>query len=110
MIIAMVLCLVLITGTYWIIARYRERPASIANYEKIINRLLKKLSRSGFKKEHSEHVYEFLNRIKLQQDFQDSQLDKIFETYSKIKYARGMQQEVIIKRFQKMVSDWKVPN
>ncbi len=110
MIIAMVLCLVLITGAYWIIARYREKPASIANYEKIINRLLKKLSRSGFKKESSEHVYEFLNRIKLQQNFQDSQLDKIFETYSKIKYARGMQQEVIIKRFQKMVSDWKLPN
>ncbi len=110
MIIALVICLVLITGTYWLIARYRERPAAIANYEKIINRLLKKLSRSGYKKLPSEHVYEFLSRIKQQQNFDDSQLTKIFETYSKIKYAKGLQQEVVIKRFQQMVSDWKLPH
>jgi len=109
MIIALVICMVFITGTYWLVARYRERPAAIADYEKIINRLLKKLSRSGYKKLPSEDVYEFLKRIKHQQNFDDTQLTKIFETYSKIKYARDLQQEVVIKRFQQMVSDWKAP-
>ncbi len=109
MVIALVICLVLITGGYWLISWYRERPVPIAEYEKIFNRLLKKLSKMGFKKIPSEHVYEFLKRIKTEHNFQDSQLDSIFETYSKIKYARGLQQEVIIKRFQQMVSDWKIP-
>ena len=39
----------------------------------------------------------------------DSQLDKIFETYSKIKYARGLQQQNVISLFRKMVSEWTLP-
>jgi len=108
MIIALVISMVLITGTYWLIAWYRERPAPVPEYEKIIKRLLRKLSRKGYKRIPSEHVFEFLERIRLQQNFQDSQLDKIFVTYSKIKYSRGLQKQAVIKLFRQMVAEWKV--
>ena len=109
MVLTLVMCLVFVTGIYWIIALYKERPAPIAEYEKIINQLLKKLARSGYKRAPSEHVYEFLDRLKAQHNFKDSQLEKIFETYSKIKYARGLQQQQVIMLFRKMVSEWKLP-
>ena len=110
MVITLVICMVFITGIYWLIAWYRERPPAIADYETIINRLLKKLSKLGYKKEPSEHVYEYLQRLKNQQNFEDPQLQKIFETYSKIKYARGLQQQNVIRRFSRMVTEWKCPS
>lgn len=109
MVIMLVLCLVFVTGSYWLIAWYRERPVPLAEYEKIFNQLLKKLSKSGYHKEPSEHVYEFLQRLKNQQNFYDAQLEKIMETYSKIKYARGLHQQNVIKLFQKMVTEWRLP-
>jgi len=107
MVIALVICLVVITGSYWLIAMYRERPARPPEYEKIINQLLTKLARKGFQKDPAEDVYEFLERIQQQHQFRDEQLTKIFTAYSKIKYARGYQREIIIKRLRQMVSEWK---
>ena len=107
MVIALVICLVVITGSYWLIAWYRDRPARPPVYEKIIQQLLGKLARKGFIKHPAEHVYEFLERIRLQQHFHDEQLTKIFDAYSRIKYARGYQKEVVIKRFRQMVAEWK---
>ena len=107
MVIALVICLVVITGSYWLIAMYRERPARPPEYEKIINQLLTKLARKGFQKDPAEDVYEFLERIQQQHQFRDEQLTKIFTAYSKIKYARGYQRETIIKRLRQMVSEWK---
>ncbi len=107
MVIALVICLVVITGSYWLIAWYRDRPARPPVYEKIIQQLLGKLARKGFIKHPAEHVYEFLERIRLQQHFHDEQLTRIFDAYSRIKYARGYQKEVVIKRFRQMVAEWK---
>ena len=109
MVITLVICLVFITGAYWLIAWYKGRSAPIAEYEKIFNRLLKKLSTSGYKKAPSEHVYEFLKRLQEQQNFSDLQLEQIFKTYSKIKYSRGQQQKDVINLFRKMVSEWRLP-
>ncbi len=110
MVLALVICMVIITSAYWLIAWYRERPPAIAEYEKIINQLLKKLARKGLLKKPSEHVYEFLERIKLQQNFEDPQLNKIFEAYSKIKYGRSLQQQTVIDYFRQMVIEWNPDN
>lgn len=109
MVIALVICMVAITALYWFIAWFKERPAAIAEYEKVFNQLLRKLARPGYPKHPAEHVYEYLERLKREQDFDDPALHKIFETYSKIKYARGLQQQNVIKRFHQMVTEWKFP-
>lgn len=108
MVIALVFGLVLISGAYWAVSWYRERPSPLPVYEKKVNQLLKKLSRYGYKKNSSEHVYEFLDRIKQQHNYRDGQLEKIFEVYSKIKYARGFKKQTILRRFYKMVSEWRI--
>ena len=108
MVIALVICLVIITGSYWLIAWYRERPPAAPDYEKIVKRLLKKLAKKGYVRSPSEHVYEFLDRIRLQQNFQDPQLEKILRSYSKIKYAKGFQRQTVIGRFRQMVNEWKI--
>ncbi len=108
MIIALVVSLAAISGLYILIGWYRQRPDAAPEYEQIIQSLLRKLERQGFNKRSDEDVYEFLQRIKRERHYADSELDRIFSTYSKIKYAHGYQQAVIIKRFRKMVLAWKV--
>lgn len=108
MVIALVISLAGISGLYVLIAWLRERPPAAPDYEQIIRQLLKKLKRKGFEKQPSEDVHEFLQRIKHQHHFEDAELEDIFNTYNKIKYAKGYQQAVIIKRFRKMVAQWRV--
>ena len=108
MMIALVICFSTITGFYWLVSWYRDRPSPPPVYEKIIQRLLKKLARKGYQRKPSEHVFEFLDRIQQQQDFHDPQLQRIFSIYSKIKYARGFQNDSVIRRFQQLVADWEV--
>ena len=107
MVIALVISLASISGLYVLIAWLRERPPAAADYEQIIRQVLKKLKRRGLEKRPSEDVYEFLQRIQREQQFEDAELEKIFITYSKIKYAHGYQLQTIIKRFRKMVNDWE---
>jgi len=109
MVITLVICLVLITGAYWLISWYRERPGKPADYEIIINKLLKKLARSGYKRQPSEYLEEFLTRMDSEQGYQDEKLEKIFQVYNKIKYARGYQRQAIIDRFRQLASEWKLP-
>ena len=107
MVIMLVIGVVTITGGYWLISWYRERPPAPPEYEKILNQLLTKLNRKGYHRRPSEHVYEFLERIKLEKNFEDKNLEQIFNTYNKIKYANGYQKKTIIDRFRKMVTEWK---
>ncbi|MDJ0880614.1 MAG: DUF3488 and transglutaminase-like domain-containing protein [Gammaproteobacteria bacterium] len=108
MVIALVIGLVLITGSYWLISWYRDLPERPADYEIIINRLLKKLERSGYQRKPSEYLHEFLVRIEKEQGYQDEDLEKIFTVYNKIKYARGYQRENVIKRFRQLSQEWRL--
>lgn len=108
MVITLVISLVFITGGYWLFGWYRERPTRPAEYELIINKLLKKLARSGYQRKPSEHSEEFLGRIKREQNFQDQKLGEIFQVYNKIKYAQGYQKQTVINRFRQMVVEWKI--
>lgn len=108
MVITLVISLVLITGTYWLISWYRDRPERPADYEIIINKLLKKLERSGYQRKPAEVLNEFLARIESEQDYHDENLEKIFAVYHKIKYARGYQRENVIKRLRQLSNEWQL--
>lgn len=110
MVIALVICLVAITGGYWLVGWYRSRPLPPPVYEKIIDQLLRKLARKGYQRMPSEHLPEFLQRIRQHQDFEDEELENIIRVYTRIKYARGYQKQAILMRFQKMVADWRMPS
>lgn len=109
MIIALVFSIMFITGGYWLISWYRERPAKPARYEIILKQLLKKLSRYGLSKAPSETLHEFLQRVQSENQFNDPQLEKIFAAYNRIKYAQGYQKQAVINRFGQMVAQWKYP-
>ena len=108
MVIALVISLIMITGAYWLFSWYRDRPERPAEYEIIINRLLKKLARSGYRRKPSEYLNEFLARIARDQDYYDQELEKIFEVYNKIKYAKGYQRDNVIKRFRQLSQEWRL--
>lgn len=106
MVIAMVICLVAVTLGYGLIAWYRERPPGLPEYEKIANRLFRKLKRLGYTRIPSEHIFEFLHRLQQDHRFSDPELNEIFDIYNRIKYASGYQRQQILTVFRKKVNDW----
>ena len=88
MVFALVFLLLSVTGLYWLIVRYRERPPKPEAYEILFKRVLKKLSKRGFQKRPSEDTRAFLERV-ADRDFpQRDQLADIVELYNRIKYGR----------------------
>jgi len=88
MVFAMVFLLLSVTGLFWLIVRYRERPPKPEAYEILFKRVLKKLSKRGFQKRPSEDTRAFLERV-ADRDFpQREQLADIVELYNRIKYGR----------------------
>lgn len=88
MVFALIFLLLAVTGLYWLIVRYRERPPRPEAYEILFKRLLKKLSKRGFRKRPSEDTRAFLERV-ADRDFpQREQLADIVELYNRIKYGR----------------------
>lgn len=88
MVFALVFLLLSVTGLFWLIVRYRERPPKPEAYEILFKRVLKKLSKRGFQKRPSEDTRAFLERV-ADRDFpQREQLAGIVELYNRIKYGR----------------------
>ena len=88
MVFALVFLLLSVTGLFWLIVRYRERPPKPEAYEILFKRVLKKLSKRGFQKRPSEDTRAFLERV-ADRDFpQREQLADIVELYNRIKYGR----------------------
>ncbi len=88
MIFALVFLLLLVTALYWFIAWYRERPPRPQAYEMMFNRLLKKLSKRGFRKQPAEDTRAFLARLPQDVLPQRDQIAAIVELYNRIKYGR----------------------
>ncbi len=88
MVFALVFMLLTVTGLFWFIVWYRERPPKPEAYEIQFGRLLKKLSRRGFQKRPSEDSRAFLERISDRDFPQREQLADIVELYNRIKYGR----------------------
>jgi hypothetical protein len=88
MVFALVFLLLGVTGFYWLIVRFRERPPRPEAYEILFKRLLKKLSRLGFQKRPSEDSRAFLERVADRGFPQLEELADIVELYNGIKYGR----------------------
>lgn len=88
MVFALVFLLLGVTGLYWLIVRYRERPPKPEAYEILFKRVLKKLSKRGFQKRPSEDTRAFLERVADRGFLQREQLADIVELYNRIKYGR----------------------
>lgn len=88
MIIALVVLLASVSGSFWLISWYRERPVKPAPYEIYFRRFLRKMSRIGFDKQDSEDSRHFLHRINKSGIEQNQQVSKIIKLYILIKYGR----------------------
>ncbi len=88
MVIALVLLLLAVTGSFWLVTWYRERPPRPAAYELQFRRLQKKLARHGIEKKPSEDSRAFLRRISAEEFPGRDQLAPIIELYNRIKYGR----------------------
>ena len=89
MVIALVILLVSVSGSFWLIGWYRERPLKPAAYEIYFRRFLRKMSRIGFDKQKSEDCRDFLYRVNRSGIEQIEQVAKIVNLYILIKYGRG---------------------
>jgi transglutaminase-like putative cysteine protease len=88
MVFALVFLLLSVTALFWFIAWYRERPPRPQAYEMLFNRLLKKLSKKGFRKNPAEDTRAFLQRLPQREFEQREQIAGIIELYNHIKYGR----------------------
>ncbi len=88
MMFTLVFLLLAVTALYWFTAWYRERPPRPQVYEALFNRLLRKLSRKGFRKEPAEDTRAFLDRLPRDDFAQREQIASIVELYNHIKYGR----------------------
>ena len=104
MVIALVIMLVAVTGSFWLIAWYRELPPRPPGYEILFRRLLRKLARRGFEKKPSEDSRAFLQRIPAQQLAQPDQLARIIDLYNRIKYGRHGDSTLLLKQMRSMIN------
>ncbi len=88
MVIALVILLVSVSGSFWLLGWYRERPLKPAAYEIYFRRFLRKMTRIGFDKQKSEDYRHFLYRIDQSGIEQNELIAKIISLYILIKYGR----------------------
>jgi transglutaminase-like putative cysteine protease len=108
MVFAMMFLLLLVTGSYWLVGYYRERPAKPEAYEIYFKTLLKKLKKMGLEKKPSEHSREFLLRIETTDFKQKTQLSKIIELYNLIKYGSAKPNDLALNNLRSLVNSIKV--
>ena len=103
MVFALVILVVVVIGVFWSVTRYRERPPKPAAYEVLFNRLLKKLSKRGLKKDPAEDTRAFLVRVTTKDFPQSEQLANIVELYNRIKYGHKSNSEAALGHLRSMV-------
>jgi len=105
---ALTFMLLLVTGSYWLVSRYRERPVKPEAYEVYFKRLLRKLKKLSLVKKPSEDSREFLRRIESSEIKQKPELAKIIELYNLIKYGAGKQNALALNHLRSLVNSIKV--
>ena len=107
MIITLVITMVALLAVYGLISWYRDRPPRPVEFETIMNAVLKKLARAGFRRRPSEALSEFVARIDVEHQQHDRQLERIVDAYTRIKYAKGYGSDAVLRSFRRMVAEWK---
>lgn len=103
MIITLVVLLLTVTGSFWLVTWYRERPPAPAYYDRQFNRLLRKLARRGIEKKPSEDVRAFLRRVSAEDLPQREQLERIVDLYSRIKYGRNGNSPAALRQMHALI-------
>jgi hypothetical protein len=89
MVFALVLLLISVTALFWFVVWYRERPPAPEAYETLFRRLLKKLSKRGYKMQPSEDARAFAARLPREEFPEGAQIERIADLYNQIKYGRS---------------------
>ncbi len=105
MVFAMVLLIGAVTGSFWLIVWYRERPPRPAAYEVQLRRLSKKLARQGLRRKPAEDTRAFLRRIDASGYPQRDRLARIIELYNRLKYGRDADSESALVDLRSLVND-----
>ncbi len=108
MIIALVVLLVSVSGLFWFINWYRERPAKPEQYEILFKQFIKKMSRLGFQKKNSEDARQFLQKLAPLEVRQNQQITQFVELYNQIKYGRENNSAKQIKELNDLVDSIRV--
>jgi transglutaminase-like putative cysteine protease len=108
MVFALVIMLLSVTGGYWFIGWFRERPARPEAYEIYLNQLLKKLKKMGLEKQPSEDTRAFLQRVESSGVSQRTQVSKFIDLYNLIKYGSGQRDAVSLGNLRSLVHSIKV--
>ena len=108
MIFALIAMLLSVTGGYWFISWYRERPGKPETYEIYLNQLLKKLKKIGLRKEPSEDTRSFMRRVESTDLPQRNQVSRFIDLYNLIKYGRGQVSGLSLRNLRGLVDSIKV--
>ena len=108
MVIALVIILASVTGLFWLIGWYRDRPAKPAIYEIYLNRLMKKLAKIGIYRQPSEDSRLFLQRVTGNGLAQQQQLAKIIDIYNRIKYGGIGENKAALAQLRSLVDSLKI--
>ena len=108
MVFALIAMLLSVTGGYWFISWYRERPGKPEIYEIYLNRLLKKLKKIGLEKQPSEDTRAFMQRVESSDLEQQSQVSGFIDLYNLIKYGRGQVDALSLSRLRGLVDSVRV--
>ena len=107
MVFSLVFLLSSVTGLYWAVSWYRERPSKPKSYEIHLNRLLKKLEKYGLEKHPSEDTRAFLRRVESSDFQQKDHVSKVIELYNLIKYGRGESDSQSLDNLRSLVGSIK---
>ena len=88
MVFALVALLLAVSGLFWLVAWYRERPPAPQVYETLFRRMLRRLARRGYERRPAEDTRAFLARLPRDEFPQHAQIARIVELYNRIKYGR----------------------
>jgi hypothetical protein len=103
MVVALVLLLAAVTGSFWLITWYRELPPRPAACEILLNRLLRKLARRGIVRKPAEDTRAFVRRISTPELAQSAQLERIIDLYNRIKYGRNASSPQALQQMRNMI-------
>jgi transglutaminase-like putative cysteine protease len=108
MVFALVAMLLSVTGTFWFISWFRERPGKPEAYEIYLNQLLKKLKKIGLEKRASEDTRAFLQRVEASDPGQRDQVSRVIDLYNLIKYGRGEASNLSLSNLRSLVNSIRV--
>ena len=108
MIFALVAMMLIVTGGYWFISWFRERPRKPELYEIYFNQLLKKLQKLDLEKSPSEDTRAFLQRVQSRGFRQPDLVAKIINLYNLIKYGPGKADALSLSELRMLVNSIRI--